>query len=378
MKSLLWLDNRVLTPRLDGGSLRAFELLGILQDLVGSVFFTPVFPASFPPFQEDLETDEARLKAQGITLVHDLETLEQYAFGTVVVSTPSAGVRFLELCRKKYPEATLIYDTVELHHVRYYREARNSSNQPHAARALRMKNLERHLCRAADRVWVVSETEREIVAGHFGVDPGRVDIIPNVHEETSPKEDSPFESRRDLVFVGSFMHPPNEAAITRFAAEIFPEVAARLEGARLHIVGPYPPDSVRALASDNVEVHGFVDDLKSFLLERRLNIAPLLAGAGIKGKILFALGCGLPTVTTCIGAEGLVDKSSSGILVCDTHQEWVDGLTRCYTQPELWASMRTAGKKLIRERFSRDVVSGRLQACLKSISESRPTSPRDR
>jgi glycosyltransferase involved in cell wall biosynthesis len=113
--------------------------------------------------------------------------------------------------------------------------------------------------------------------------------------------------RRDLLFVGSFAHPPNVDALGWFLAEVLPAVLARIPDLRLHIVGRNPPPELAARAGSAVVFHGYVTDAELDRLYRacRLAIAPLRVGGGIKGKLLEAFYKGTPMITTAIGTEGI-------------------------------------------------------------------------
>src|SRR5207249_9103600 len=88
---------------------------------------------------------------------------------------------------------------------------------------------------------------------------------------------------------------------------IFPEVRAQEPAARLVVVGRNPPEGLvrRAAQMPQVELHANVADVRPFLAEAGVMAVPLRIGGGSRLKILEALACGLPVVSTRVGAEGL-------------------------------------------------------------------------
>ncbi len=140
-----------------------------------------------------------------------------------------------------------------------------------------------------------------------------VDVFPYNHEAVVASPD--VEARRDVLFVGSYNHPPNREAIEVFLERAWPEVRAKLPEARLHVCGSgfenaaFAPDS-------RVIVHGQVTDATLAYLYRlsRIAIAPLLSGAGIKGKVIEACVHGVYPVGTAVAWQGINLPDGCGFL----------------------------------------------------------------
>ena len=114
-----------------------------------------------------------------------------------------------------------------------------------------------------------------------------------------------YAARRDLIFFGSFMHPPNADAIVNFVQTLWPALRARLPGVALRIVGSGQGAGIARLAGDGIEVVGHGEDLQAVLDRARVAIAPLRWGAGFKGKVATAMAAGLPNVVSPVAAEGM-------------------------------------------------------------------------
>ena len=110
---------------------------------------------------------------------------------------------------------------------------------------------------------------------------------------------------RSLLFVGGFQHSPNPDAVLFFCRQVLPLVRRSLPGVTVTIVGDAPPKEVIALSSAQITVTGWVPHVEPYLASHCISIAPLRFGAGLKGKIMEAMGTGLPVVTTSVGAEGM-------------------------------------------------------------------------
>ena len=103
-----------------------------------------------------------------------------------------------------------------------------------------------------------------------------------------------------VVFCGVMNHVPNVEAVRWFAHEIWPLVRASRPDARFVIVGSDPTAAVRRLASmpRGIEVTGTVSDVRSYLWNAAVSVAPLRIAPGVQTKVLEAVAAGLPTVVT--------------------------------------------------------------------------------
>ena len=117
---------------------------------------------------------------------------------------------------------------------------------------------------------------------------------------------APLAGRRngEAVFVGHYLHYPNEETAVRLCGEVMPLLRSRMP-ARLRLVGSGPTSAVRALAGPDVEVVGEVADVAPYLQRARVFLAPMRLGFGIKGKILEAFACGTPVVASPQACEAM-------------------------------------------------------------------------
>jgi glycosyltransferase involved in cell wall biosynthesis len=73
------------------------------------------------------------------------------------------------------------------------------------------------------------------------------------------------------------------------------------------VYGAYLPPKAKQLENKQLgfQVHGFVEDAEQAIRSARVLLAPINFGAGIKGKLVDAMKCSTPSVTSPIGSEGL-------------------------------------------------------------------------
>lgn len=274
-------------------------------------------------------------------------------FDAVMVSRHYVLSEMVQLIRRYAPQAKLIFDTVDLHYLRERRTAEIHGSAVMARTAEKTRQIELSLVAQADTTVVVSQAEVEVLAEDA---PGQhVTLLSNVHEVAGPG--SSFADRKDLVFVGGFIHVPNIDAVRWLVTEIFPLVREQLPEVRLHVVGADVPDEIRALdGAPGVTIHGYVENIDPMMDDVRLSVAPLRFGAGVKGKINLAMAHGQPVVATTVAVEGMHLTPGEDVLTADDPAGLAAAVVRAYTDQALWERLRDGGLRNIEQHFSMAVA----------------------
>jgi GT2 family glycosyltransferase len=341
-KQILIIDHQVPTYDRDSGSLRMLNLVQILQTMDYKVSFWPDQLTYDPRYTKTLQD-------LGIEAYYGEVSFEDFikAYGNeidaVLMSRPVTAKKYLPLV-KKYSKAKTIFDTVDLH---YIREQRRLDLE-----VQRWKNLEFFLAEEADTTLVVSPYEKKMLADESFSD--KVAVVSNIHSlEPCLKG---FEERKGLMFIGSFAHPPNEEGIIWFIEYIFPLINRKIPDIHLTIVGSEPTERLLKMANPSITVTGYVEDVSEYFNDNKVFIAPLLHGAGVKGKIGQSFSYGLPVVTTSIGAEGMHLTDGLNILISDSETEFANSVVALYREKFLWQKLSTNCREIIREQFSTETT----------------------
>jgi GT2 family glycosyltransferase/glycosyltransferase involved in cell wall biosynthesis len=271
---------------------------------------------------------------------------------------------YREEIRELSPETRFVVDSVDLHYLRELRHGTLLGDEKLIEKAANTRKRELASYAAADEVITVTETDR---AALLAADPGlNVRVIPNIHPSVGSGKR--WEDRRDIVFVGGFRHRPNVDAMILFYHDVWPQVIARLPDARLIIVGSDPPESILNLAGDRVVVTGHVPDTAEYLDACRISVAPLMYGAGMKGKVGEALAAGLPVVGTTIACEGMGLTDGEDVLVADSPSHMADAIVSLYEDENLWHKLSESGRGLVRDRYSPEAIKSNVLDVLKPRS----------
>lgn len=280
-------------------------------------------------------------------------------------------ILYAPIFRALFPNCRLILDTLDLHFLRLSREAELLCDNSVSELAESAKRDELQALHDADSIWVVTQVEKDILSGMQL--PGRIHVVENIHRVD--KDPPGLENREGIVFLGGYRHSPNVDAVKYFLNDIYPLLQEKLPDIRVTIAGSHPPYEFNSYEQKypNVRVTGFVEDHRALLRAHRVGIAPLRYGAGMKGKIGEYLSCGLPCVTTFIGAEGMRFTHEKEVLIADRPQEFVDCIVRLYTDNSLWKSLSAAGIEYISTNLSSKAITPHV---LDAIEDA--ASPRER
>ena len=332
-KNVLVLDRHVPLFDRDAGSDRMFNILKILGELGHKVTFLGDNLRPCAPY--DMVLQQSGIEVLSAPYIDSVEQyLSQFGgyFEVVIVSRLETARKNIEHIRKYCTNAKIIFDTVDLQSLRQSRMAEMTSDPDLLAKAEITKTHELKVSRSSDITLVVSPVEREILKGE---DPSLdVRIVSLIHSVVAPAKK--FSERKDLLFVGSFLHHPNTDGVLWFIRDIFPRIKQQKPDIRFFIVGERPPEEILSFASEDIMVTGYVRDLTGYFEKCRVFVAPLRFGAGVKGKINQSMSRGLPVVTTTIGSEGTGSIDGKNILVADDPRMFSEDVIRLYENEQLW------------------------------------------
>jgi glycosyltransferase involved in cell wall biosynthesis len=200
------------------------------------------------------------------------------------------------------------------------------------ADAAAWRRYERRVLSAADAVVAFTEEDRAALSG-LAPDVRVERIAPGIRLPPRPSDPVGTPPPR-VLFLGSFIHPPNVDAAIRLARDIMPSVRAQVPEAKLEIVGDAPPAEVRALAGDGVLVTGHVADVRPHVDGAAVVAAPLRLGGGMRVKVLEALAAGKAIVATPRALAGLKLVPGTHALVADTDTDLSTALAELLEDPE--------------------------------------------
>ena len=153
-----------------------------------------------------------------------------------------------------------------------------------------------------------------------------------------------------LLFVGDLSWPPNADGLRWFATEVWPLVRAAAPRARVRVLGRAAPRDLTRLAPD-WEFLGEGGDTRPLWASADAAIVPLRAAGGTRLKILEAAACGVPVVSTTVGAEGLELEPGREILLEDVAAACADAAVRLLQDPARRSGLAASARARVERRY---------------------------
>lgn len=157
----------------------------------------------------------------------------------------------------------------------------------------------------------------------------------------------------DLIFTGNMGYFPNVDSVLYLCNKILPKILLRYPSLKLYIVGTNPAREVQKLADNkNIFVTGFVDDIRQYLNRTKVFVAPLRSGSGIQNKILEAMACGLPVVTTSYGNAAIKAKPDQQLVIMDEPNQFADKVIDILNNESLRKTLGANARAYMEQEFS--------------------------
>ncbi|NEO57838.1 MAG: tetratricopeptide repeat protein [Okeania sp. SIO3B5] len=368
-KRLLMIDACMLTPDQDSGSVTAFNLIKIFQSLDYKVTFAPDNLLYVEKYTEDLQRlgVECLYCSYVTSIISHLETYGSQ-YDVVYLARLEFTEKYIDKVKKFAPQATIIYDTVDLHYLREQREAKIKNSSELNKKAINTKERELALMAKADCTLVVSMMEKQMLEKENP-------HLKNIDFFHMPRDiygaEKGFADRKNILFIGGFQHPPNVDAVLYFVQEVFPLVKQKIDDIKIFIIGSKAPEEILNLSSDDVIITGHVPDVSEYFNNCKMSVAPLRYGAGIKGKILTSFSYGLPVVATPIAAEGMGIKNGYDVLIGKNPKNFAQQVANLYSDNNLWSEISQNSLETISSRYSMAAVTNKFNQLLRTLKSAK-------
>jgi glycosyltransferase involved in cell wall biosynthesis len=212
----------------------------------------------------------------------------------------------------------------------------------------RWVSFEQQAWGAVNRVVVMSEKDRQVVAGSTAI-PNGVDL------QRFQSSGQPPEPRR-LLFIGSFAHRPNVLAVEFFLRDVWPN----LKNVTLHVIAGQRHERFWDLRSPGVEVEGFVSDVRPAYASATVVIAPLVASAGTNIKIMEAMAMGKAIVSSDAGVHGLDElETGKDVIVTRSAEEMAHAISRLLDDPAVRMELERHARETAERVYGWDAIAER-------------------
>lgn len=362
---VLFIDYALIRPDQDAGSYAALQEIRLVQALGYKVTFLPQNLGHIGSYTSDLQD-------MGVEVVHApfylsaAEFIERRGseFDAVYITRYHVARDTLGDLRRCAPQAKILFNNADLHFLREIRSARANHDNALLEKARQTRNDELAVMTAVDLVLSYNPMEHAVIEAHTE---GEAAIMQCPWVLEIPPKAAKLGKRSGLSFLGGFRHYPNAEGLKWFVEEILPHLEAELPDLTLAIYGSAMTDEIRELASETVTPVGYVDKLEEAFAPHRVFVAPLLSGAGIKGKVLEALAHGIPSVLSPVAAEGIGVQDGVHCFIANNVESWVKAVSRLMTDDDAWRKMSAKSRKFAEESFSFDKGLNQMRTAFEAV-----------
>jgi sugar transferase (PEP-CTERM/EpsH1 system associated) len=176
------------------------------------------------------------------------------------------------------------------------------------------------------------------------------------------------EKEYDLVFTGNMGYPPNINAAEFLAHKILPLVQPFKPDIRILIAGANPNIRVSVLKSENINVSGWVPDMRECYAMAKIFIAPMQIGTGLQNKLLEAMAMQIPCITSPLANQALLAKENEEILIADTPEAYAQHVLFLLDHPEKASQIAKAGHDYILKNFTWEAETDKIEKLLNTTN----------
>ena len=159
-----------------------------------------------------------------------------------------------------------------------------------------------------------------------------------------------------LAFVGGTTWFPNQDALSHFATDILPLLRMTPEASPITWVGRASAAEQEEGRKIGIDLTGYVEDIRPYVLSARCYVVPLRVGGGTRLKILDAWAMGKAVVSTSIGCEGLNARHGENILIADSPGEFASAVTRVLKDEELRCRLEQNARRTAEQDYSWEAI----------------------
>lgn len=285
------------------------------------------------------------------------------------------GWRVSENC----PDALKVLDTEDLHCLRATRQKAWKLKQIFNIKDLLKEDVAKREIASVlrcDLSLMISTFEMEVLSTVFNINSSLLLYLPFMLNGVSDAEIQrlpSFEERTNFISIGNFLHEPNWQSVLNLKNNIWPLIRKALPKTELHVYGAYPSAKVLQLNNpkDGFLIKGRAVDVASVMQTAKICLAPLLFGAGLKGKLIDAMQNGTPNITTAVGAEAMHQNLVWGGIIAEDPEDFAKAAVSLYKEKRTWLLAQKNGFEIINQVYPKtkyaDLLMDTINHLLKNL-----------
>jgi glycosyltransferase involved in cell wall biosynthesis len=226
-----------------------------------------------------------------------------------------------------------------------------------------------NLCDVTTAVSEVDAVYYRALAG----EPSRVCILSNVIDIAAyqhPPAPPPDFQHPCIYLAGTFghYHSPMDTAARWVIEEVLPLVQQSVPNIHFYIVGNQSDRMFGHLSGKGMTVTGKLPSVLPYLCNADVALVPLKFESGTRYKILEAGACGVPLVSTTLGAEGIPVGDNEHILIADDPAAFARAIVRLLNDKGFASQLAENCRRLVLASYSIEALQKEAQAILDRLA----------
>lgn len=268
---------------------------------------------------------------------------------------------YIDIIRKS-SIAKIVFRPHNVEHIIWKRRAQNEKN-PLLKKYIyflskRLKTVETEVINQCDGIAAISEIDKEYFVRLGCSKP--IITIPIGFDFPHFETNNIGNSSKNLFYIGSFDWLPNVDGIFWFLENVWKIVLEKVPDIKLVIAGRNIDKYIDKLNHQNIVIAGEVQDSHIFMQSNDIMIAPLRYGSGTRVKIIEAMACRKPIITTHIGSEGLNVTNRENIIIEDDIQNFANSIVELIYNPKLADYIASNAYNFAKENFDNKKITNNL------------------
>lgn len=274
-----------------------------------------------------------------------------------VLFTASSLIKYADAFKTLQPRPTLLTDFMDVDSNKWQQYEQKSTfpmSWVYKRESELVKSLEVEATQLSKECYLIAAAEVDLFKRDvYNTD--SVKILPNGIDSNifTPLSTASGKGEQTLLFTGVMDYKPNIDAVFWFIENCWPAIINKHPKAKFIIAGMNPTPAVQKLTSDgSIVVTGFVDDIMPYFQNASVFVAPFQIARGVQNKVLQAMSCELPVVTTSRGIEGIVHNDGEDVLIADSANAYANLCLSLLDSQKLRVSIGKAARQTILSNYA--------------------------
>lgn len=315
--------------------------------LSGLVLFNPLSVSNFYSRNLQLKIDQSLLRIKYDAIMCTSSSMAEYVFKSKVIKK----------LEKMGNKPILIMDFMDLDSDKWLQYSQSSPwtmKWIYKRESKLLGHLEKKIQQQFNHCYFISQNEVDLYNERNGYS-NNIHVLGNgINIEAFYPAKTKVENPAPVfIFTGVMDYKPNIDAVKWFISNAWPLILDQFPNSIFIIAGMNPTPTIQSLNEiRGVQVTGFVDEILPYYHQAKYFVAPFTIARGVQNKILQAFACGLPVISSSMGAEGICCKDGEHIIIANTGKEYIDAIMKLETDFELYSRISKNALKLINEKYS--------------------------